>query len=147
MLRVVEAATGREVSRYAHSSPINAVAFSPDGKYVATANQDATARIFEAPTGREVSLMRHLGPVIAVKFISGPATTLQTFAANGLYEHNLNIDDIFKQACSQLSRNLTSDEWDKHLKQTSYARTCDNLPSEPELEAVRSRWRTARDAK
>jgi len=45
-----------------------AVAFSPDGKLVATASSDTTARVFEAATGREVARLAHQARVDAVAF-------------------------------------------------------------------------------
>jgi WD40 repeat protein len=47
---------------------VNAVAFSPDGKLVATGSADDTARVFEAATGREVSRLIHQADVYAVAF-------------------------------------------------------------------------------
>jgi WD40 repeat protein/serine/threonine protein kinase len=54
-LRVVEVDSGKVVSRArAHSEPAAAVAYSPDGKWVATAGRDHTARLWEPATGKEV---------------------------------------------------------------------------------------------
>jgi WD40 repeat protein len=44
------------------------VAFSPDGKLVATGSNDKTARVFEAATGRGVSRLAHQSTVSAVAF-------------------------------------------------------------------------------
>jgi WD40 repeat protein len=35
-----------------HDNDVNSVAFSPDGKYVVSASNDATARVWEAATGQ-----------------------------------------------------------------------------------------------
>jgi len=66
--RVMEAATGKEVSRLAHQGRVFAVAFSPDGKWVATGSGDNTARVMDAATGKEVSRLAHQGFVSAVAF-------------------------------------------------------------------------------
>jgi WD40 repeat protein len=47
---------------------VRAVAFSPDGKWVATGSVDKTARVMEAATGREVARLTHGGWVRAVAF-------------------------------------------------------------------------------
>ena len=48
--------------------PVNAVAFSPDGRWVAMGSDDQTARVFEARTGKEVSHLAQQGTVRAVAF-------------------------------------------------------------------------------
>jgi WD40 repeat protein len=52
----------------AHQGVVLAVAFSPDGKLVATGSRDKTARVFEARTGSEVARLAHQGAVYAVAF-------------------------------------------------------------------------------
>ncbi len=47
---------------------VNAVAFSPDGRYVATGSNDGTARVFEAVSGKEVSRLTEQGEVSSVAF-------------------------------------------------------------------------------
>ncbi|MGH9836323.1 MAG: AAA-like domain-containing protein, partial [Blastocatellia bacterium] len=44
---------------YSHSDRINAVAFSPDGKFVLTGSYDSTARLWRADSGQLISTLRH----------------------------------------------------------------------------------------
>jgi WD40 repeat protein len=66
--QVWEATTGKEVARIKHDKPVNAISFSRDGKYLATASGDNTARMSEVATGRPVASMAHPGSVWDVAF-------------------------------------------------------------------------------
>jgi hypothetical protein len=50
------------------SEPVNAVAFSPDGRWLATANQDTTGRIWETSSGKLIHTLNHTGGVQALAF-------------------------------------------------------------------------------
>ena len=63
---------------YTHDGGITAVAFSPDGKTIATASWDMTARLWSIATGEQVGpTIRHDGPVRGVSF-SPDGRTLAT---------------------------------------------------------------------
>jgi WD40 repeat protein len=69
-LRVWNSDTGQEVfSRQAHKFNVSAVAFSADGRWVATGSLDHTAKLWDAMTGQEkCTLEGHTGGVVGVAF-------------------------------------------------------------------------------
>jgi hypothetical protein len=66
--RVSEVASGRERFQVQHSSPIRALAFSPDGLGLASGSLEGEVRVVETATGRELARFAHGGPVRAVAF-------------------------------------------------------------------------------
>jgi len=57
-----------EVSRINHEDIIMAIAFSPDGRYFATAGMDTTARVWRVTSGLEVSRINHEDIIMAIAF-------------------------------------------------------------------------------
>jgi WD40 repeat protein len=46
-------------ARFRHGASVNAVAYAPDGKTIASASEDQTVRIWETATGREIVVLPH----------------------------------------------------------------------------------------
>ncbi|MBV9454826.1 MAG: PD40 domain-containing protein, partial [Rubrobacter sp.] len=66
-----------------HDDKVNAVAFSPDSKYLATASSDKTACVWEAATGDEVKCVSHKGPVNSVAFSPKDGKYIATASDDG----------------------------------------------------------------
>lgn len=69
-VRIWDASTWQEVRTLGrHAGSINGIAFSPDGRRIATASSDRTVKIHDAKTGDEVSTLRaHTQFVVGVAF-------------------------------------------------------------------------------
>ena len=65
-VRVREIEGGQDVACRGHQGPVNAVTFSRDGDYLATASTDKTARVWSVPSCEEVAEMSHPSTVWAV---------------------------------------------------------------------------------
>jgi len=59
---------GRAFLSLKHDGIVNAVAFSPDGRYAASGSGDRSVRVWEALTGSEIARMSHRGMVHSIAF-------------------------------------------------------------------------------
>jgi len=67
-IRIWELGSGTQVAVANQGANVNAIAFSPDGRTLASGGSDNTARVWETETGREVTRRTHGDPVLAVVF-------------------------------------------------------------------------------
>jgi hypothetical protein len=115
----------------------NALTFSPDGSYLATASWDHTAKIWETSSGRELFRLPHEDSVNGVVF-SPDGKYLATASMDGIARLWLwRSEDLIVEAQGRLTRNLTQTEWQQYLGEEPYRKTCPNLPEEVYLEDAR----------
>ncbi len=112
---------------------VSAVAFSLDGKYVATGNTDETVRVYQLPSGQEVSRLSHLGSIAALEFSADGASIVVTSTESAQHEvainqYDLRTANLVREACARLDRNLTKDEWKQYMLSGRWHKTCSDLP-------------------
>jgi WD40 repeat protein/tRNA A-37 threonylcarbamoyl transferase component Bud32 len=124
---VWDVSSGKEVARMRPEGGVGSVAFSRDGRFLATETTDGTAHVWRVRDAQEVArvnLGENPGPRIGFspddRYLITPGFRLQLW-------HWL-PEDLIRDACSRLTRNLTLEEWRQYLGDEAYHRTCPNLP-------------------
>jgi len=104
---------------------VEAVAFSPDGRYVVSGSGDGTARVWEAESGREIARMTHADGITVIAFSPDGK-----FVISGSEDGTVRLwlwraEDLIAEACRHLPRNLTLTEWQQYIGvETPYHATC-----------------------
>ncbi|NEP84668.1 MAG: WD40 repeat domain-containing protein, partial [Okeania sp. SIO3B3] len=69
---IIQIQSNKTTATLKHQSKINAVAFSPDSKIIATASDDNTIQLFDTATGNSMATLNHKSSVNAVAFSPQP---------------------------------------------------------------------------
>jgi len=149
MVRVFDPRSGMLVRQIAVDSPVTALVFSHSAHYLATASDVAAPRVFDLRSdlrsGLEVSRMvldekeivlalhfsRDDRSLVVASRLSGGDT--QRSAEIVIKRQSLFPEDLIREGCARVSRNLTLAEWKTYLPDYPYPVTCKDLPA-----AVRS---------
>jgi WD40 repeat protein/transcriptional regulator with XRE-family HTH domain len=126
--RVWDLATGTRLLLLPHPTGVNGVAFSADGKYLATAAKDGVARVWLVSTGKQVAGMAHDKSLNGLAF-SPDGNFLATASADQTVRlWTPLLADPIGAACAHVIANLTPAEWEQYLPGEAYHKTCASLP-------------------
>ena len=117
--KIWDAATGKELlTLTGHGAELRPVAFSSDGKFLATGSGDNTAKIWDVATGQELlTLPGSEGAVYGVAFspLDGGAHLAVASNDGVVRVFLLRIDELLALAQTRVTRSFTTAECKKYL--------------------------------
>jgi WD40 repeat protein len=109
------------------------VAFSPDGRLLATTSTDQTVRLWATATGQPYGqpLSGHTDTVHGVAFSSDGRLLASASDDTTARLWNLDFTAWLTAGCNTVHRNLSEVEWNQIASGLPYERTCPDLPAGP----------------
>jgi WD40 repeat protein len=114
-----------------HQGAVQSVAFSPDGKTLASASWDQTVILWDVagPTSLGNPLTGHQAAVWSVAFSSDGKTLASGSFDRSVILWDMDITSWLRRACVIANRNLTHREWAQYVgEEVPYQAPCPELP-------------------
>mgnify|MGYP001029167783 CR=1 FL=1 len=118
--------SGRPVATLTgHTHLVKDIAFSPDGKRLATASDDGTIRIWDTATRKTITALRDLPLLLFAVTFGTDGKLLATAGIDGARLWNVNFPaDPFAAVCDLEREQMSREDWMLYLPEESYRRVC-----------------------
>lgn len=126
--RVVDVTTGRVIRTIPSDGRIRAVQLRRDGSIVAIAATGVN--VFKTTTGELAGRIADARDV-TLMFFTRDGRSLMTVAGDTVQIWQWDLDDLMKEGCARIGRNLTEAEWRRYFGANRYAKTCPDVSSSP----------------
>ena len=113
-----------------HTSQIDDIKFSTDGRFIATASKDRTVRLWNRQklNTQPIILRDHPTWVWKIAFSPDNQQILAGTREEIVRSWATSIDAMADRICGKVDRNMTKEEWDIHVSdEIELERTCENL--------------------
>ncbi len=122
--------SGRRVDPrlFGHTQTVSSVAFSGDGKTLASGGADDQIRLWDVETRELIGVLSGQQQAVhSITFAPGTETLASAGADDSIIFWDLDLQDWNRQACRIANRNLTRAEWNTYLGTSPYRKTCPDL--------------------
>ncbi|MCI0556007.1 MAG: hypothetical protein L0287_34115, partial [Anaerolineae bacterium] len=123
-----------------HIDTVIGLAFSPDGKILASSSRDNSIILWDVQTHQSIAqpFTGHKGIIWSVAFSPDGKTLASTSDDKTIILWDVDPSSWLVKTCERAGRNLTSDEWVQYFPGEGHRKTCDQWPLEPEGESTPS---------
>ena len=115
-----------------HTSPIDDIVFSTDGRFIATASKDKTVRLWNRRNvnTQPITLLDHPDWVWTIAFSPDNSQIMAGTKEEVVRAWPTTIDAMSDKICEKIDRNMNSDEWTIFVgEEIDYEATCENNPT------------------